>query len=50
MAAKQCKHEFQGHKDGVTCMKCGLKMSAKAYQEYLTPKDETKPKEEVKGE
>lgn len=52
MAAKQCKHLFQGHKDGVTCMKCGLTMSPKAYQEYLKPKEDKKDetKQEDKGE
>lgn len=50
MAAKQCKHQFQGHKDGVTCMKCGLKMGVEEYLNYLNPKEEVQEetKEEVK--
>ena len=47
MAAKQCEHEFYGHKDGVTCKKCGLKMATEAYLESLKPKQE-KPKENKK--
>jgi len=56
MAAKQCKHLFKGHKDGVTCMKCGLTMNPKEYQEYLKPKEDKKEdkkdetKQEDKGE
>lgn len=41
MAAKQqCKHEFYGHKDGVTCKKCGLKMAADEYFASLKPQQE----------
>lgn len=47
MAAKQCKHEFYGHKDGVTCKKCGLKMATDAYLESLKQKQE-KPEENKK--
>lgn len=37
----ECNHKFQGHKDGVTCLLCGLKMTAAEYAKYLTsPKDE----------
>lgn len=48
MAAKQCKHEFKGHDGGVTCIKCGLKMTTDEYLKSLKPKEETK--QEVKGE
>lgn len=34
-----CNHEFQGHKDGVTCLLCGLKMSGREYADYCTAKD-----------
>lgn len=37
----ECKHEFQGHKDGVTCMTCGLKMDVDEYLNYLNSKEET---------
>ena len=37
-----CNHKFQGHKNGVTCLLCGLRMTPKEYAEYLTP---SKPKE-----
>lgn len=47
MAAKQCKHEFYGHKDGVTCKKCGLKMAADEYLASLKPQQE-KPEENKK--
>lgn len=30
-----CNHKFRGHKDGVTCMICGLNMTPDEYQEYL---------------
>lgn len=26
-----CKHEFKGHADGVTCMKCGKTMTHSEY-------------------
>lgn len=42
----ECKHQFQGHKDGVTCMKCGLKMGVEEYLNYLNPKEEVQ--EELK--
>ena len=36
---KKCNHKFQGHKDGVTCLLCGLKMSGREYVEYCTAKE-----------
>lgn len=30
-----CNHKFRGHKDGVTCIICGLSMTPDEYQEYL---------------
>lgn len=30
-----CNHKFQGHKDGVMCLLCGLRMTPKEYAEYL---------------
>ena len=26
-----CNHKFQGHKDGVTCLLCGLRLSTEDY-------------------
>lgn len=26
-----CNHKFQGHKDGVTCLLCGLKLTPDEY-------------------
>lgn len=28
-----CNHKFQGHKDGVTCLLCGLKLTPDEYFE-----------------
>lgn len=44
--ATKCKHQFQGHKDGVTCMKCGLKMTPAQYKEYLKPTEKTDEQKE----
>lgn len=33
-----CNHKFQGHKDGVTCLLCGLSMNPDEYREYLNPR------------
>lgn len=30
-----CNHKFQGHKNGVTCLLCGLTMSPEEYGVYL---------------
>lgn len=30
-----CKHRFQGHKDGVTCLLCGLRLSTEDYLRSL---------------
>ena len=43
-----CEHVFKGHADGVTCMRCGLRMTTDEYMAYLgTPEG---PKEEPKEE
>lgn len=34
-----CNHKFQGHKDGVRCLLCGLRMTPEEYAEYLHPRD-----------
>ena len=55
-----CEHVFKGHADGVTCMRCGLRMTTDEYMAYLgtpeepeapkKPKRTRKPKEEPKHE
>lgn len=39
-----CKHEFMGYKDGVTCLKCGLKMGVQEYHDFLQQKEVKEPK------
>ena len=40
-----CEHIFRGHADGVTCMRCGLRMSTDEYMAYLgTPEEPEAPK------
>ena len=43
-----CDHIFKGHADGVTCMRCGLRMTTDEYMAYLGTPEE--PKEEPKEE
>ena len=42
----KCDHIFKGHADGVTCMRCGLRMTTDEYMAYLGTPEE--PKEEPK--
>ena len=56
----ECDHVFKGHAEGVTCMRCGLRMTTDEYMAYLgtpeepeapkKPKRARKPKEEPKHE
>ena len=56
----ECEHVFKGHAEGVTCMRCGLRMTTDEYMAYLgtpeepeapkKPKRARKPKEEPKHE
>ena len=56
----KCDHVFKGHAQGVTCMRCGLRMTTDEYMAYLgtpeepkapkKPKRTRKPKEEPKHE
>ena len=40
-----CEHIFKGHADGVTCMRCGLRMTTDEYMAYLgTPEEPEAPK------
>ena len=43
-----CDHIFKGHAQGVTCMRCGLRMTTDEYMAYLGTPEE--PKEEPKEE
>ena len=43
-----CEHVFKGHAQGVTCMRCGLRMTTDEYMAYLGTPEE--PKEEPKEE
>ena len=55
-----CEHVFKGHAQGVTCMRCGLRMTTDEYMAYLgtpeepeapkKPKRARKPKEEPEHE
>ena len=55
---ENCNHVFMGHAEGVTCMRCGLRMTTDEYMAYLgtpeepeapkKPKRTRKPKEEPK--
>ena len=54
----ECDHVFMGHAEGVTCKRCGLRMTTDEYMAYLgtpeepkapkKPKRVRKPKEEPK--
>ena len=44
----KCDHVFKGHAEGVTCMRCGLRMTTDEYMAYLSTTEE--PKEEPKHE
>ena len=44
----KCDHVFKGHAEGVTCMRCGLRMTTDEYMAYLGTPEE--PKEEPKEE
>ena len=56
----KCDHVFKGHAEGVTCMRCGLRMTTGEYMAYLgtpeepeapkKPKRARKPKEEPEHE
>ena len=40
-----CDHVFKGHAEGVTCMRCGLRMTTDEYMAYLaTPEEPEAPK------
>ena len=40
----ECEHVFMGHAEGVTCKRCGLRMTTDEYMAYLGTPEE--PKEE----
>ena len=41
---ENCNHVFMGHAEGVTCKRCGLRMTTDKYMAYLGTPEE--PKEE----
>ena len=41
---ENCNHVFMGHAEGVTCMRCGLRMTTDEFMAYLGTPEE--PKEE----
>ena len=43
----KCDHIFRGHADGVTCIRCGLRMTTGEYMAYLGTPEE--PKEELEA-
>ena len=45
---ENCNHVFEGHAEGVTCKRCGLRMTTDEYMAYLGTPEE--PKEEPKEE
>lgn len=45
-----CNHKFQGNKDGVRCLLCGLSMNPEEYREYLNPIKPEPPEEPEKGQ
>lgn len=46
---KKCTHTWRGHANGVTCMRCGMELTAEEYAEFLNPK-EPEPKDEKKDQ
>lgn len=44
----ECNHKFKGHKDGVTCLLCGLKMTAEEYASFTDKAPAKKPKTTAK--
>ena len=41
----ECDHVFKGNAEGVTCMRCGLRMTTDEYMAYLgTPEEPKAPK------
>ena len=44
---ENCNHVFMGHAEGVTCKRCGLRMTTDEYMAYLGTPEE--PKEEPKS-
>lgn len=46
----ECNHKFQGDKDGVRCLLCGLRMTPKEYTEYLNPSAPEEPEKALAGE
>ena len=43
---ENCNHVFMGHAEGVTCKRCGLRMTTDEYMAYLGTPEEQKEKPE----
>lgn len=41
-----CNHKFQGDKNGVKCLLCGIRLTTKEYLVYIHPKKTGKKKED----
>ena len=41
---ENCNHVFMGHAEGVTCKRCGLRMTTDEYMAYLATPSAKKPK------
>ena len=42
---ENCNHVFIGHAEGITCKRCGLRMTTDEYMAYLgTPEEPEVPK------
>ena len=44
----ECSHVFMGKSDGVHCLKCGMRMTAKEYCKFLHPETKTPAEEKPK--
>ena len=42
-----CDHVFKGHAEGVTCIRCGLRMTTDEFMAYLGTTEEPKEKPEA---
>lgn len=43
-----CNHKFQGHKDGVTCVICGVTMTPEEYAAHIKSASKPKPAKKKK--
>lgn len=43
----KCKHQFQGHADGVTCLLCGFRLTQNEYVKIMKSKNKDKKKSKI---